>query len=135
MPGIVLQTCALKIVNKGGGYPTKTVKESIPANPNLCFSKERHYHKHMISVKHVKGTDYVVFNCPAPDCGARNKKSVYEAKGQTASGQLAFICHKCHREIEVQRPISHVSTPDPILNNEGLRPGTLIGPNGKPIGA
>lgn len=135
MPGIVLQANAVKIVNRGGGYPTKTVKETIPADPNVFFIKEKHFHKHMVSTKHIKGTDYVIFYCPAPDCHARNKKSVYEAKGQTSDGRLSFKCHKCYREVEVQRPMANIASPDPLINPDRLRPGTILGPNGRPVGA
>ena len=133
MPGIIFQTNAVKVVNKGGGYPTKTFKEEISLGP---LDPKKVIHRHMISTKKEKGTEYVVFHCPAPDCHKRNRRSVYEAKAQTQDGRLSFKCNKCYREIEVQRPMSQIEkpVPVPIPDARGFRPGTLLGPNGRPIG-
>ena len=74
MPGIVLQTNAEKIVNREGGYPTKTFREKIEAGP----LRSKVIKKRMVSTIKAKGTDYVVFQCPA--CGKRNRRSMYDAK-------------------------------------------------------
>jgi hypothetical protein len=134
MTGIVFQTNAEKIVNRGGGYPTKTVRTEISGVQSLV-SRRKFIKQRMISTVKAKGSDYVVFTCPAPDCKRRNKKSVYEAKAQTKDGRLSFKCIGCYREIEVQRPIAHIESPTPVTSPEGFRPGTLFGPNGRPIGA
>lgn len=132
MPGLIFQTNAEKIVNKGGGYPTKTFRQEIILNDVLKTKKT--ILRHVISTKRNPGSDYVVFTCPAPDCGQRNRRSVYEAKGQTKDGRLSFKCHKCYREIEVQRPMSLVTETIKIPQPQEIRPGTLLGPNGLPIG-
>jgi len=87
----------------------------------------------MTSIVMNKGTDYVVFKCPAPRCGKRNKRPVYEAKAQTKDGRLSFKCNGCYREIEVQRPIQNIQIPEPMIEGQ-IRPGTLFDPNGRPIG-
>jgi hypothetical protein len=117
MSGIILQGKALKIVNKGGGRKQRTENLGGGRRRSLIGPKE-------------KGTDYVVFNCPAPDCGARNKRSVYETKGR-AGNALSFKCNRCLREIEVLAPIKPVmivsGTADARFN-----PG-LVGPDGRPL--
>jgi hypothetical protein len=132
MNGIVLQTNAVKVVNREGGYPTKTFREEIKTT--VPMPKPITIKKRMISTVKAKGTDYVIFVCPAPSCGKRNKRSVYEAKAQTQDGRLSFKCNGCYREIEVQRPMQDIHIPEPMIHDRGIRPGTLFGPNGKPIG-
>jgi hypothetical protein len=134
MPGIVFQANAEKIVNRPGGYPTTTVRKELDGIQSLVSRKKVIKHR-MVSIVRAKGSDYVVFTCPAPDCKRRNKKSVYEAKAQTGDGRLSFKCVGCYREIEVQRPIANIESPSPVTSPEGFRPGTLFGPNGRPIGA
>jgi hypothetical protein len=135
MPGIILQTNAVDVVNKGGGFPTKTFRKEIFVGP---LKRKRVVSQKMVSTKKMPGTDYVVFNCPAPGCGQRNKKSVYEAKAQTADGRLSFKCSHCYREIEVQRPMSQLlSEKDkPQTSSRIVNPGNsglLVGSDGKPI--
>jgi hypothetical protein len=128
MPVIVLQTNAIKVVNREGGYPTKTFREeSVGGRP---------LKRRMVSTIRAKGTDYVVFVCPAPSCGKRNKRSVYEAKGQTDDGRLSFKCngYGCGREIEVQRPIQDIHIPQPMIQGSEIKPGILYGANGRLIG-
>ncbi len=133
MPGIVLQTNAIDVVNKGGGYPTKTFYETVETG---ILRKKIKFSRHMESTEHLPGSDYVVFKCPAPDCGQRNKQSVYRAKGQTKDGRLSLICNKCRREIEVQRPMGQVLKIEAPPKHEAGRPvapGIILGPNGLPI--
>jgi transcription elongation factor Elf1 len=134
MPGLVFQANAIKVVNNGGGYPTKTIMQEIEVGPLKTKKKIR---RRMISAKKVKGSDYIVFNCPR--CGKRNKSCIYNAKGQTEDGRLSFKCNGCYSEVEVQRPMSQISRPEntiekpTVLNPAGLRPGTILGPDGKPV--
>ena len=101
MPGIILRTTAIKVVNKGGGFKTRMRKEIVKD----AMGREMIYTHQEVTKERQKGTDYVVFNCPAPGCGKRNKKSLYEAKAMTASKDLSFVCYHCRREIEVSRPM------------------------------
>ena len=134
MPGIVLQTNAVKVVNKGGGFPTKMFREEVQTGIN----RKHTFTRRMVSTIKNPGTDYVVFVCPAPDCGSRNRKSVYEAKGQTKDGRLSFKCHKCYREVEVQKPMDHIlsaqRTLEAVKKSPTFRPGTILSPDGRPIG-
>jgi transcription elongation factor Elf1 len=133
MPGLVFQTTAVKVINNGGGYPTKTITQEIEIGP---LKEKKKIRRRMISAKRVKGSDYIVFNCPR--CNKRNKKCVYDAKGQTEDGRLSFKCHSCYSEVEVQRPMSQISQPipepihSPFVNKAGLKPGTILGPDGRP---
>jgi len=97
MPGVILQATALKVVNKGGGYVTKTVVEETEDK----LGRKSRSHKHLRSRERAKGSDYIVFNCPG--CGTRNKRSIYDVKGR-AGDSLSFTCHGCYKEIEVARP-------------------------------
>ena len=112
MPGIILQGTALKVVNKGGGFPTKTVVDITKDE----LGAEHRSHRHLQSRNRIKGSDYVIFMCPG--CGKRNKQSVYQMKGR-AGQSLSFKCNKCCREIEL--------TPPRKIN--------LFGADGKPINA
>jgi hypothetical protein len=131
MTGIVLQTNAVKVENHGGGYPTKMIHEEIDAGMGI----KKKITRRMISTKKIQGTDYVVFICPAPDCGKRNRKSVYEAKASTGDGRLSFKCHACRREVEVQKPMGQMLT---VKQEEKpptapqFKPGTILGPDGLP---
>ena len=119
MPGVVLQTKALTVVNKGGGYPTRTVREEIA--PGVRAVRRR-----LVSRDRVKGTDYVIFNCAG--CGARNKRSMYEVIG-SAGQSISFKCNRCRRENEVARPAASL-----IVAPEGKSPGALVDPSGREIG-
>ena len=88
MTGIVLQTTAIKVVNKGGG--------SFKLQRGHRFSKQFK----------TTGTDYIVFKCPG--CGARNKTTPYEAKYQMSDGNLVFGCKTCRREIDLAKPLSEM---------------------------
>jgi hypothetical protein len=117
MSGVILRGEALKLVNRPGGYVTKTVVEEHED----ALGKKKKTHKHMISREKVRGSDYVVFNCPG--CNKRNKRCIYEAKGR-AGNSLSFKCNQCYREIEVAPPAPQ---------NKIIRPG-LVDPNGRVIG-
>lgn len=96
MSGIILQTTATKIVNKGGGYLTRT--ERAGGFETYRRSKDRRI-----------GSDYAVFDCPA--CGARNKKNVHQAIRKVADDILAFRCWSCRREVEVRRSAIAIAAP------------------------
>lgn len=133
MPGIILQTNAIEVVNKGGGFPTKTFYEEIETG---FLRGKKKIARHMESAKKLPGTDYIVFKCPAPDCGQRNKQSAYRTKGQTKDGRLSFICNKCRREIEVQRPMGQVlkiAVPPRTEAQRPVAPGVILGANGLPM--
>ena len=117
MTGIILQGQALAIVNKGGGRKCRTEKIGGGKSRMLIGPKE-------------KGTDYIVFNCPAPDCGARNKRSAYECKGRSGNS-LSFKCNKCYREIEVAHPLNTRIILDP---NSAAQSSGILGPDGRPVG-
>ena len=123
MTGVILQGQALKVVNRGGGYITKTEvrEEKLPGG------KVVRSHKHLQSGEKAKGSDYIVFKCPG--CGARNKRCAYEVKGSAGSA-LSFKCNKCYREIEVAPP-----RPDKVIitGSEVLGQSSLLGPDGRPI--
>jgi len=125
MSGVILQGKALKIVNKGGGFPTKTVMETFKNELGVEYKKHRHYR----SRERVKGSDYIVFNCPG--CDQRNKQSAYECKGR-AGESLSFRCNKCGREIELHAPVQvPVVITDPNVATH--RVGGLVGPSGQPL--
>lgn len=132
MPGIILRTTALKIVNKGGGYKTRMAKDIV----KNAMGREMVYRHQEVTKERQKGTDYIVFNCPGPDCGKRNKKSMYEAKALTASGELSFKCYSCHREIEVARPKPMLDEKAKAIIVPDIQKPTfsgLYGPNNQPI--
>lgn len=110
MSGIILQARALKVVNKGGGWKSKTVKEEedVEVGDGPIKRKEKRIKQYRKETKE-KGTDYVVFNCPA--CGARNKKNLYEHRYMTNGGAVLFRCSHCFREIEVSRPQKTIVSP------------------------
>jgi len=127
MPGIILSTQCEKVVNKGGGRPTKTVAETI----RDAFGREHHSHKHLQSRKCVSGTDYVVFKCPG--CGSRNRQSAYRVKGSVGK-TLSFKCNRCYREIEVARPTSQVPNIIVAPTVQQGPPIGLVDVRGRPIG-
>jgi hypothetical protein len=131
MSGIILKTTAIKIVNKGGGFKTKMKKDVVKD----AMGHEHTYTHQVISANRIKGTDYVVFNCPAPGCGKRNKKSMYEAKAVTKDKELSFICYNCRREIEVAKPKPKPAAVDLITSPDIQAPkySGLLGPDGRPI--
>jgi hypothetical protein len=94
MSEIILRTTALKIVNKGGG----TMRRWVPVedDPSKLRAME----------KKDTGTDYIVFVCPSPKCGHRNRQSMYEAENYHTPGEdrIPFRCRICRRLIEVTRP-------------------------------
>ena len=125
MTGIILNTQCEKVVNKGGGYPTKTVQEDIETK----FGRSIRAHKHYVSRQRLPGSDYIVFNCPG--CGKRNKRSAYEVKGSVGN-MVSFKCNGCYREIEVARPTAPV--PSVILAPQAPPPPTgLLDARGRPI--
>ena len=127
MPGIILSTQCERLVNKGGGYPTKTVTEEVK-DP---FGRKHKYHKHYEARKKLPGTDYVIFNCPG--CGKRNKRSAYEVKGSVGN-MLSFKCNGCRREIEVARTTAPV--PNIIVAPTAPAPLTgILDARGRPIHA
>lgn len=89
MSGIVLQAKAIKIINKGGG-----VQWRIDRKESLVRGKPD------------TGSDYVVFICPKPGCGHRNKQSMYESESyhDVANDRIPFKCKMCRTTIEVTRP-------------------------------
>jgi hypothetical protein len=125
MPGIILRGQALKIVNKGGGRITKTVVDETVDPMN---NKTIKTHKHMQSRERVKGSDYIVFDCPA--CGKRNKRCAYEVKGRVGNS-LSLKCNKCYREIEVAPP-APVNTVTIALPTDRTV-SQLLGPDGRSI--
>jgi hypothetical protein len=126
MSGVILRGQALKVVNKGGGFTTRTVKDEVE---DPITGKKTKVHKHQVSRSKLPGSDYIVFNCPA--CGQRNKRCAYEVKGR-AGNALSFKCNKCYREIEVAPPLK----PNTIIM--GTEPAarassSLVGPDGRPL--
>ena len=121
MSGVVLSAVAERVVNKGGGFATKTVVDEIK---DPIGGKIKRTHRHLRSRQRLPGTDYVVFKCPG--CGTRNKRSMYDAKGQ-AGQSLSFKCHHCYREIEVARPPSLTFGVAPPAQH------SLVGPDGRPL--
>ena len=103
--GLIFKVRAESVVNKGGGYPTKTVMEKVKTITGPHLQR----HRHMESVIKVKGSDYVVFVCGR--CGARNRRCVYHAKAVTASGAISFNCNRCGSENEVDRPMDPLIIP------------------------
>jgi predicted RNA-binding Zn-ribbon protein involved in translation (DUF1610 family) len=124
MSGVILQGKSLKIVNKGGGFATKTVVQTEKDE----LGKERTFHRHYQSSKRLAGSDYVVFNCPG--CGKRNKRSMYDAKA-SAGTAISFNCNGCLREIEVAAPVS----PNTIIMNTAppAQSSQLVGPHGQQL--
>jgi hypothetical protein len=127
MSGIILQTTAIAIVNKGGGHQTKTqIHEWKDELNGVHHQKER-----KITKEKVPGCDYVVFKCPWDDCRQRNKQSMYRVKG-VVGNSLSFSCNKCRREIEVSKPapkpqnivVPGINTPKHF---------ELFGPDNRPI--
>jgi len=130
MPGIIFQTQAIKVVNSGGGYKERTIRKVHKD----ALGRETVEKIHQRSAKRQTGTDYVVFKCPAPGCGKRNKKSMYEAKAITGEA-VSFICYACRREIEVDRPKPKIQVASDIVVPEVEKPKHvgLLGPDGRPI--
>jgi predicted RNA-binding Zn-ribbon protein involved in translation (DUF1610 family) len=121
MPGIVLQTRAIEIQNHGGGFKQFTRVETFKHG---FIEKRRHVHK--VSKERQPGSDYVVFCCP--DCGKRNRQSMYQVKGK-AGESLSFKCNGCRREVEVSKPQEAIIVPGiNIPEHTGL-----YGPNDKPL--
>src|SRR4030042_5576673 len=102
MRGIVVQTTALKSVNKGGGIKTKNVY--VPEEfeqevwelgegpdsrkvPVKKIKKKTFHRKKQVGRKQT-GADYVAFNCAR--CGQRNKRHAYDAKVEEDGKRLAF---------------------------------------------
>jgi hypothetical protein len=114
MPGIIVLTKAIKVVNKGGGRKCRTVKLGGGKCTEYLSDKQ-------------PGTDYIIFNCRA--CGKRNKRSAYDVRG--ASGEaIAIKCNKCLTENEVLKP---TSTPIILDPNSPAQSSGLVGPDGKPL--
>lgn len=126
MSGIILSGKCEKVVNKGGGFPTKTVREEI----KNAFGIARQVHHHYMSVKKMKGTDYIIFNCPG--CGKRNRQSAYRVKG-SAGNALAIKCNGCCREIELARPPVVPTTDIIVAPTSPKLPSGLVDPSGRPI--
>jgi hypothetical protein len=115
MPGIIVQSRAIKIVNRGGGRKCKTVRLGNGRHTTYVSDKQ-------------PGTDYIVWNCRA--CGKRNKRSAYDIRG--ASGEaVAIKCNGCLIENEVFKPTSTPIILDP--NSPAQVPSGLVGPDGKPL--
>ena len=106
--------------------PTRTLRRESPRSTVFMKMMET---VHQVASQKVKGMDYVVFNCPG--CRARNKQAVILAKG-VAGEDLAFICNRCCREIEVSKP-SH-PVPEIIVPGAPAKPSGLVGPTGQPLG-
>jgi hypothetical protein len=124
----LMKTNAIKIQNRGGGFKSRTVTEKTKD----AYGRDIEIRHHEVSTERQKGSDYVVFNCPWVDCGARNKNSVYEAKNITAEKNLTFCCKKCLREVEVAKP-----APEHVIVVPGMvsrpTPSGLYGPDNTPI--
>jgi predicted RNA-binding Zn-ribbon protein involved in translation (DUF1610 family) len=88
MSGIILQTRAIGVVNKGGGRKCKT--ERLGGGRYVTFTSKK-----------LPGSDYVIFNCPA--CGARNRRTVREAK-PIDKDHLGYRCNRCCQLVEVGQP-------------------------------
>ena len=127
MSGIILRTNALKIVRGKGGFPTRTRYETRKNDLGV----EERIKIHEEYQKRVPGTDYVVFNCPWDGCRARNKQSMYQAKG-VVGDLISFRCNRCRREIEVSRPIEK---PKSIIipTIDAPKHVGLFGPDNRPI--
>lgn len=89
MSEIILQTMAIKITNRGGGTMRRIDRKEQTAKEKVDT-----------------GTDYVVFNCPHPKCGKRNKQSMYEMANYKPANEdvIPFKCKICRRTVEVARP-------------------------------
>ena len=96
IPVLVLQTKALKIINKGGGIMTKTRKDP---------TKKKGEPRRQESLVHDSGTDYVVFICPHPTCGHRNNRSLYDAD-YSHQAVVGFKCKMCRGSVEVQKQLA-----------------------------
>ena len=131
MTGIILQTNAVKIDNRGGGFPTKMLRQEIDLPGPL--PRKKTITRRMVSAKRLPGSDYVVFNCPAPGCGKRNRRSIYEAKGQTKDNRLSFKCNKCYREVEVQKPLGHILSSGVSTAAASQSSGLILDPAGRPV--
>jgi hypothetical protein len=94
MGEIILRTTAIKIVNKGGG----TMRKLVPVEGDGS--------KMQVMEKTDRGSDYIVFLCPHPQCGHRNKQSLYESEAYHDPGndRIPFRCRMCRQLIEVTRP-------------------------------
>lgn len=137
MADIRLQTHAIKVVNKGGGWKGKTeIVEEEKEQPSsgeggAVVMQKVKVQKKVYKEIRTSGSDYIVFNCPA--CGERNKRCAYDAivesapkdkpivlpdmrkqMGPDKESVLAFRCHKCYRMIEVKKPIN-LTMPDDLL--------------------
>lgn len=87
---LTLRTVAIKRVNRGGHHGRQNPKTGEAAD---------------------NGTDYVVFNCPLPKCGKRNKQSLYDSL-YSGGGATAFKCNGgCGTTTEVVLPVSDRRSP------------------------
>ncbi len=116
--GLVLQTKAVKVVNKGGGVQWRRSQE-IPGRMNG---------------KKDSGSDYVVFVCENPRCRNRNKCSMYEAEGYIPANEnrIPFKCRICRTVHEVEPPTtkntqSLIITPDEFQKDMAQRRRSLAG--------
>lgn len=93
MSGIVLQTKAFKLSNKGGGV--RQVDGRKVRNDG---------NRHHLFVSGDSGSDYVHFICPK--CAHRNKCSMYEAENYIPASQnvIPFKCRICRITVEVEPP-------------------------------
>jgi predicted RNA-binding Zn-ribbon protein involved in translation (DUF1610 family) len=133
MPELHVQTNALKIVNKGGGYKGKSKYEiheeeiTLPGSDGKPIKRMEKVLERKRYEEKTTGSDYIVFNCP--NCGARNKRCAYDAKVQDKGSVLEFRCHKCRYLVDVKRPINIITTDEAIIYN----PTGLVGLDGKEI--
>lgn len=134
MSGIILETTALSIRNKGGGWKTRNayrpvtyIKPKINKDGTVTPQEVEGRQKFQEARKDT-GSDYVVFNCPG--CKKRNKRCAYEAKGVTAAGAISFLCNGCSREIEVAKPAGPMIQVPTLANAPG---GHLVDPAGRPL--
>lgn len=112
---LVLQTQALKVINKGGGVQWSREKD----NPSMSRGHPD------------SGSEYVVFKCAR--CQTRNKQCMHAAVYVPAdSARLPFKCWKCQTVNEVAPPetkntASLIISPDEFSREMAQRRRSLAG--------
>lgn len=112
---LVLQTTALKVVNKGGGIQWSREKD----DPSMMRGHPD------------SGSEYVVFNCAR--CTTRNKQCMHAAAYVPSdSARLPFKCWKCQTVNEVAPPETKstarlIVSPDDFAQEMAQRRRSLAG--------
>lgn len=125
MAELIIQTEAIKIASRPGGYATRTVVDST----KTALGTDYRTHRHEVTEERVKGSDRAIFVCPW--CERRNNQSVYRHKSVTEQGNLTFRCAGCRREIEVSKPREIATILIPTNSNPIV--SGLYGPDNRPV--